>query len=241
MMKKTLFLSIALFMAAGTMAQAESGLYKQTKFLTQDGEEHECTQDVYILLKDNKTYEIQTYITDGVRRAYVVEKDMTLSKSNDNSKELTYTWTYDLNGYPGGQNTEQVTNIYSPAKGIMSNDMRIFLNLMDKADKKGVKKNKLLGVWHEADESSTMYYKLYDTKERMTLHIAKVGNIKSMIFTIEDVVYDSNGNTREGGNPCLIKWEGANRHTLAYDHKGHTFTETWTRASMPDYVMDIFD
>lgn len=239
MIKKIFFLSIAMLLATATMAQPKAGLYKQTKYQTQDGEEHVCTQDMYLLLKNGKTYEMQTYMAEGVRRVYVVEKDMKALKGD--GKELTYTWTYDPSGYPGGQNNVSVTNVYVPAKGIMSEDMSTLLKLMGKADKKGVKKNKLLGVWHEKDESSTLYYKLYDKDERMTVHIAKVGKANSMVFTIESVEYDALGNTTEGGNPCYIKWDGTNTHTLAYEYNGHTFTETWNRASLPDYVLDIFD
>lgn len=107
-------------------------------------------------------------------------------------------------------------------------------------DKKGNKKNKLLGVWHEPDMSSTLYYKLYDKDVRMTLHIAKVGTHNSMIFTMEDVEYAKDGNTVEGGNPCRITWNGNSQHNLSYDYNGHTNTEKWIRATLPDYVVEIF-
>ena len=238
-MKKSLFLSIALLMVAlATTAQPKEGLYKQTKFQTQDGKELENPQDMYLLLKNGRTYEIQTYEVEGVERVYVVEKDMKALKAEEEG--LTYTWTYDPSGYPGGQNTVKVKNVYLPAKKIMSESMKSFLALMNKVDKKGNKKNKLLGVWHEPDMSSTLYYKLYDKDVRMTLHIAKVGTHNSMIFTMEDVEYAKDGNTVEGGNPCRITWNGNSQHNLSYDYNGHTNTEKWIRATLPDYVVEIF-
>lgn len=224
--------------ALATTAQPKEGLYKQTKFQTQDGKELENPQDMYLLLKNGRTYEIQTYEVEGVERVYVVEKDMKALKAEEEG--LTYTWTYDPSGYPGGQNTVKVKNVYLPAKKIMSESMKSFLALMNKVDKKGNKKNKLLGVWHEPDMSSTLYYKLYDKDVRMTLHIAKVGTHNSMIFTMEDVEYAKDGNTVEGGNPCRITWNGNSQHNLSYDYNGHTNTEKWIRATLPDYVVEIF-
>ena len=224
--------------ALAATAQPKEGLYKQTKFQTQDGKELENPQDMYLLLKNGRTYEIQTYEVEGVERVYVVEKDMKALKAEEEG--LTYTWTYDPSGYPGGQNTVKVKNVYLPAKKIMSESMKSFLALMNKVDKKGNKKNKLLGVWHEPDMSSTLYYKLYDKDVRMTLHIAKVGTHNSMIFTMEDVEYAKDGNTVEGGNPCRITWNGNSQHNLSYDYNGHTNTEKWIRATLPDYVVEIF-
>lgn len=238
-MKKSLFLSIALLMVAlAATAQPKEGLYKQTKFQTLDGKETESPQDMYLLLKDGRTYEIQTYEVEGVERVYVVEKDIkALEKTEDG---LVHTWTYDPSGYPGGQNTVKVKSIYHPAKKIMSENIKSFLALMGKVNKKGSKKNKLLGVWHEPNMSSTLYYKLYDKDVRMTLHIAKVGTHNSMIFTLEDVEYAKNGNTIEGGNPCTITWNGNNQHNLSYVYNGHTNTEKWIRTTLPDYVVEIF-
>lgn len=239
LMKKTLFLSVALLMAAITgMAQPKCGLYKQTKFQTPEGQMEECTKDMYLMVNDGKTYEIQTYVVEGVRRVYVVEKDMKTLETV--GEELHYTWTYDPSGYPGGQNTVKVTNVYLPAKKIISKDMSDFLALMDKVDKKGVKKNKLLGVWHEADESSSLYYKCYDKDVRMTVRIAKVNNNSSIIFTMEDVEYTKDGNTTEGGNPCTITWQGNNIHTLSYVYNGYTNTEKWSRTTLPAHVVSIF-
>lgn len=239
-MKKSSFLSIALLMFASiAMAQPKSGLYKQTQFQTSDGIEQGTPQDIYLLLKKGKTYELQTYEVDGVERVYVVEKDMKALKVVEG--DLHYTWTYDPSGYPGGQNATEVTNVYSPAKRIMSATMKTFIDLMGKVDKKMSKKNKLLGVWHEDNMSSTSYYKFYDKEVRMTVHIAKVGENKSMIFTMEEVEYTPDGNTKEGGNPCRIAWEGNNKHILSYDYNGHTNTENWTRTSLPDDVTEIFN
>lgn len=238
-MNKSTFLSFVLLMVAAiAMAQPKSGLYKQTKFLSAEGQEQGTPQDVYLLLKNGKTYEMQTYDVDGVERVYVVEKDMKALKSVDD--DLHYTWTYDPSGYPGGQNTVEVTNIYSPAKRIMSETIKTFFDLMERVDKKGSKKNLLLGVWHEANTSSTSYYKFYDRKMRMTLHIAKVGNSQSMIFTLESVEYTPDGNTKEGGNPCQISWENNNLHKLSYQYNGHTNTEKWSRTALPAYVVEIF-
>ena len=93
-MKKMLFLSVALLMLGlTTMAQPKDGLYKQTKFQTLDGKEMTNPQDMYLLLKDGKTYEIQTYEVEGVERVYVVGKDMKALKATDDG--LTYTWIYD--------------------------------------------------------------------------------------------------------------------------------------------------
>ena len=167
LMKKTLFLSVALLMAAITgMAQPKCGLYKQTKFQTPEGKMEECTKDMYLMVKEGKTYEIQTYVVEGVRRVYVVEKEMKALKAEGDG--LTYTWIYDPSGYPGGQNTVKVKNIYTPAKRMLSESMRTFLGLMDKVDKKGVKKNWLLGAWHAPEMSSTLYYKFYD-KDRQEI------------------------------------------------------------------------
>ena len=90
-MKKSLFLSIALLMVAlAATAQPKEGLYKQTKFQTLDGKETESPQDMYLLLKDGRTYEIQTYEVEGVERVYVVEKDIkALEKTEDG---LVHTW-----------------------------------------------------------------------------------------------------------------------------------------------------
>lgn len=225
--------------ATTLMAQPQSGLYKQMKYLNQDGREVVCDKDIYLLLKDGKTYEIQSTVNGETRRLYLLEKDMKSLKGDE--KQLTYTWTYDPSGYPGGQDTEQITNVYIPAKSIMSKEMNAFLGLMDRADKKGVKKNKLLGVWHEADESNTLYYKMYDKAVRMTIHVAKVGEKYSMVFTIEDVEYINDEFTKEGGNPCIIKWQGTNSHTLSYNYNGYTFAENWTRTQMPACILDIFD
>lgn len=239
-MKKTLFLSVALLLVAiAGMAQPKCGLYKQTKFQTPEGKTEVCSRDMYLMVKNGKTFEIQTYVVEGVRRVYVVEKDIKTLKTV--GEELNYTWTYDPSGYPGGQNTVKVTNVYLPAKKIMSKEMSDFLSLMNKVGKKSIKKNKLLGVWHEADESSSLYYKCYDKDVRMTVRIAKVNNSSSMIFTIEDVEYTKEGNTKEGGNPCTIQWQGNNTHTLSYVYNGYTNTEKWSRTTLPNYVTEIFD
>ena len=96
-MKRTLFLSIAMLMVGmATMAQPKPGLYKQTKFTTLDGKEMENPQDLYLLLKNGKTYEIQTYEVEGVERVYVVEKEMKALTVTDEG--LSYTWTYDPSG-----------------------------------------------------------------------------------------------------------------------------------------------
>lgn len=239
-MKKSSFLSIALLMFASiVMAQPKPGLYKQTKFQTPDGIEQENPKDVYLLLKEGKTYELQTYEVEGVERVYVVEKDMKALKAVE--KDVHYTWTYDPSGYPGGQNAVEVTNVYSPAKRIMSETMKTFMDLMEKVDNNKTKKNKLLGVWHEDKTQSTSYYKFYDKEIRMTVHIAKVGNNSSMIFTLEAVEYTPDGNTKEGGNPCRIAWEGNNKHTLSYEYNGYTNTEVWSRTALPDFVINIFN
>ena len=239
-MKRKLFLSVAMLVVGmATMAQPKDGLYKQTKFQTLDGREMTNPQDMYLMLKDGKTYEIQTYEVEGVERVYVVEKEMKALKAEGDG--LTYTWIYDPSGYPGGQNTVKVKNIYTPAKRILSESMRTFLALMDKVDKKGVKKNWLLGAWHAPEMSSTLYYKFYDKDVRMTLHIAKVGKTQSMIFTMEDVEYTKDGNTVEGGNPCRIAWDGKNAHALSYEYKGYTNTEKWIRKSIPENVVAIFN
>lgn len=238
-MKKMLFLMAALLLVdVASMAQPKEGLYKQTKFQTLEGKEMTNPQDMYLLLKDGKTYEIQTYEVEGVKRVYVVGKDMKALKVTDDG--LSYAWTYDPSGYPGGQNTIKVINVYKPAKGITSESMKTFLSLMQKVGKKGVKKNKLLGVWHAPEMTSTLYYKFYDKDVRMTLHIANVGTTQSMVFTMEDVVYSPDGNTKEGGNPCTITWLNSNRHDLSYEYNGHTNTEKWERTPMPDYVISIF-
>lgn len=239
-MKKSSFLSIAFLMFASiAMAQPKPGLYKQTKFKTPDGIEQGNPQDVYLLLKNGKTYELQTYEVEGVERVYLVEKDMKTLQVVEG--DLHYTWTYDPSGYPGGQNTVKVTNVYTPAKRIMSETMKTFIDVMDRVGKKGSKKNKLLGVWHEPNMSSTSYYKFYDKKTRMTVHIAKVGNNKSMVFTLEDVEYTPDGHTKEGGNPCKITWEGNNKHILSYEYNGHTNEESWSRTTLPDHIMEIFE
>jgi hypothetical protein len=238
-MKRTLFLSIAMLMVGmATMAQPKPGLYKQTKFTTLDGKEMENPQDLYLLLKNGKTYEIQTYEVEGVERVYVVEKEMKALTVTDEG--LSYTWTYDPSGYPGGQNTVKVTNVYTPAKKIMSENMKDFLDLMDRVDKKPGKKNKLLGAWHAPEMTGTNYYKFYDKEVRMTLHLAQVGNAQSMIFTMEEVEYTPDGHTREGGNPCQISWQGKDKHTLSYQYNGHTNTENWHRTTMPAHVVSIF-
>ena len=221
-----------------TMAQPKPGLYKQTKFTTLEGREMENPQDLYLMLKNGKTYEIQTYEVEGVERVYIVEKEMKALVVTDEG--LSYTWTYDPSGYPGGQNTVKVTNVYAPAKKIMSENMKDFLDLMDRVGSKGSKKNKLLGAWHAPEMTGTDYYKFYDKDVRMTLHIAKVGTHNSMILTMEDVEYAKDGNTVEGGNPCRITWNGNSQHNLSYDYNGHTNTEKWIRATLPDYVVEIF-
>ena len=238
-MKRTLFLSIAMLMVGmATMAQPKPGLYKQTKFTTLDGKEMENPQDLYLLLKNGKTYEIQTYEVEGVERVYVVEKEMKALTVTDEG--LSYTWTYDPSGYPGGQNTVKVTNVYTPAKKIMSENMKDFLDQMKRVATKGNKKNKLIGVWHAPEMTGTDYYKFYDKDVRMTLHIAKVGTHNSMVFTMEDVEYTPDGHTKEGGNPCTISWNGSNQHNLSYVYNGHTNTEKWIRSTLPDYVVEIF-
>ena len=221
-MKRTLFLAIAMFMVGiAAMAQPKPGLYKQTKFTTLDGKEMENPQDMYLMLKDGKTYEIQTYEVEGVERVYVVEKEMKTLKVTDEG--LCYTWTYDPSGYPGGQNTVKVTNVYTPAKKIMSENMKDFLDLMDRLSAKSNKKNKLLGVWHAPEMTGT-----------------QVGKTQSMIFTIEDVEYTPDGHTKEGGNPCQISWKGKDKHALSYVYNGHTNTENWNRTAIPQHVVKIF-
>lgn len=238
-MKKSLFLSIALLMVAMAIsAQPKPGLYKQTKFQSQEGQEQECPQDMYLLLKDGKTYELQTYEVEGVERVYVVEKEMKALKAEGDG--LTYTWTYDPSGYPGGQNTVKVTNVYVPAKKIISENLQDFLDLMGNISNKVSKKNKLLGTWHQTDATSSLYYKYYGKDVRMTIRIANVGKQKSMIFTMEDVEYTPEGNTKEGGNPCTIKWQDNNIHSLSYVYNGYTNTEKWSRTTLPDYVVKIF-
>ena len=134
----------------------------------------------------------------------------------------------------------KVTNVYTPAKKIMSENMKDFLDLMDRVDKKPGKKNKLLGAWHAPEMTGTNYYKFYDKEVRMTLHLAQVGNAQSMIFTMEEVEYTPDGHTREGGNPCQISWQGKDKHTLSYQYNGHTNTENWHRTAMPAHVVSIF-
>lgn len=238
-MKKVFFLTIALLMGTiAAMAQPKPGLYKQTKYQSADGQEMETTNDTYLMIKDGKTYEIQTYHQEGVRRAYVVEKEMRGLLSVADA--IVYSWMYNPTGYPGAQNEVRISNVYMPAEKIMSEEMKEFLDVMERVGQKGVKKNKLLGVWHEADESSTLYYKYYDKKVRMTARLAKVGNNTSIVFTMEDVKYTKDGNTIEGGNPCTIKWNGTDNHDLIYVYNGYTNTEKWARTAMPDEVVDIF-
>lgn len=238
-MKKVFFLTIALLMGTiAAMAQPKPGLYKQTKYQSAEGQEMEVTNDVYLMVKDGKTYEIQTYQEEGVRRAYVVEKEMRglLSVSD----AIVYSWMYNATGYPGAQNEVRISNVYLPAEKIMSEEMKEFLDVMKRVGQKNVKKNKLLGVWHEADESSTLYYKYYDKKVRMTARLAKVGDNTSIVFTMEDVKYTKDGNTIEGGNPCTIKWHDVNNHDLVYVYNGYTNTEKWARTAMPDEVVELF-
>ena len=57
-MKKVFFLTIALLMGTiAAMAQPKPGLYKQTKYQSAEGQEMEVTNDVYLMVKDGKTYE----------------------------------------------------------------------------------------------------------------------------------------------------------------------------------------
>ncbi|MBR5466264.1 MAG: hypothetical protein IKU79_02510 [Bacteroidaceae bacterium] len=238
-MKKIIFISIVLLMSTiSGMAQLKCSLYKQTSYKTPEGKCIACTNDTYLMIKEGKTYEIQTYKVEGVSRVYAIEKDMKNIQAN--GKEINYTWTYDPSGYPGGQNTIKITNVYIPAKKVMSREMKTFLSLIKKISNKTSKKNKLFGVWQENDNSASLYYKSYNKKVRTTVRIAKVNNNNSILFTMEDVEYTKEGNTKEGGNPCTIKWQDNNTHILSYVYNGYTNSEKWSRTSLPSYVTEIF-
>ena len=128
-MKKVFFLTIALLMGTiAAMAQPKPGLYKQTKYQSADGQEMETTNDTYLMIKDGKTYEIQTYHQEGVRRAYVVEKEMRGLLSVADA--IVYSWMYNPTGYPGAQNEVRISNVYMPAEKIMSEEMKEFLDVM---------------------------------------------------------------------------------------------------------------